>query len=676
MLPVSRFHRKTGNIFSLTRLLLNMSYFRLTLRSILLHVVLLLLAYTIFRGLFYAFNYDVIGSVSRAEWGQALIGGLRFDLSAIAFINSLWILLMLLCSGHRPTRLWRQVLEWAFWLPNIVAILFEVSDWVYFRFNRKRATIEIFDLIFTKGDFVSILPGYLVSYWYVPLLSLLIIWLLWYAHRRINRITHARYELFVELRFPKLKGKKYFGTKLVMIALMAGLVVLAMRGGTQLVPVNARNAISYLPVEKTGLVLNTPFSIITSAESSRLEEYKFMSAEEADKLIHPIKQYGTTQPFQPKNVVVIIVESLSRVFTGLGTDKSYTPFLDSLSRSSIAYSNAYANGLRSNEGIPSILSGIPSMMQGPIITSVYSNNKFTSIAALLAAEGYKTAFFHGGTNGSMGFDTYAANAGFAKYFGRSEYHNEKDYDGTWGIYDEPFLQFVSQQLSAMPQPFMAAAFTLSSHPPFAIPAQYAGKFPQGRLGIEASIGYADYALKRFFETASRQSWYHNTVFVITADHCSPFAPDRFYTDFLGRYQVPVLLFDPQHTEQARIDTALVQQIDILPAIMDYLHYPRPFFAMGNSFFDTKATRSFITSLSGNYNAIIGNWHLKTNGTELTEAYHYPADIQDKNNVLQQVLPTDSFRSTQRYLQAFIQLFNHSVINNQMHSETYPINISR
>ena len=389
-----------------------MSYFRLTLRSILLHVILLLLAYTTFRVLFYAFNHDVIGTVSLAEWARAFTGGLRFDLSALAFLNSLWILLMLLFSGHQPGRAWRRVMEWAFWLPNIVALLFEVSDWVYFRFNRKRATIEIFDLIFTKGDFVSILPGYLVSYWYVPLLSVVIIWLLWYGHRSINRYTASRYSLFEQLRFPKLKGKKYFATKLMMTALVAALVVLAMRGGTQLVPVNARNAISYLPVEKTGLVLNTPFSIITSVESSRLKDHDFMSAAEADQLVHPIKHYTSTQPFQRKNVVVIILESFSRVFTGLGKGKSYTPFLDSLSRHSIAYTDAYANGLRSNEGIPAILSGIPSMMQGPIITSVYSNNKFTSIAGLLAEEGYQTAFFHGGTNGSMRLDIYGANAAF------------------------------------------------------------------------------------------------------------------------------------------------------------------------------------------------------------------------------------------------------------------------
>jgi phosphoglycerol transferase MdoB-like AlkP superfamily enzyme len=653
-----------------------MSYFRLTLRSILLHVLLLLLAYAIFRGLFYAFNYDEIGAVSRAEWGQALQGGLRFDLSAIAFINSLWILLMLIFSGHKPGKVWRRVIEWAFWLPNIVAILFEVSDWVYFRFNRKRATIEIFDLIFTKGDFVSILPGYIVSYWYVPLLATVLIGLLWYGHRKINRVIGAQYDLFEQLRFPKLKGKKYFGTKLVMIALTAGLVVLAMRGGTQLVPVNARNAISYLPVEKIGLVLNTPFSIITSAESSRLKEYEFMSAKEADKLIHPVKQYVTDQPFQRKNVVVIILESFSRVFTGLGDAQSYTPFLDSLSRNSIAYTNAYANGLRSNEGIPAILSGIPAMMQGPIITSVYSNNKFTSIAGLLQEEGYKTAFFHGGTNGSMGFDTYAANAGFEQYFGRYEYHNEKDYDGTWGIYDEPFLQFVSKQLSAMPQPFMGAVFTLSSHPPFSIPAQYAGKFPQGRLGIEASIGYTDYALRRFFETASRQSWYNNTVFVITADHCSPFAPDRFYTDFLGRYQVPVILFDPQQHTLARRDSILVQQIDILPTVMDYLHYHKPFFAFGNSVLDTAAPRYFITNLSGNYNTIIGDWHMKTQETDIKEVYRFPADMKDQQNIFTQVQATDTFYNRQRYLQALLQLFNHSVIHNQMHCETYPINISR
>ncbi|RQO30697.1 hypothetical protein DBR32_08175 [Taibaiella sp. KBW10] len=653
-----------------------MSYLRVAINKIITQIIILLLLYIVCRALFYAFNHDVIGPLSAAQWYQVLIGGFRFDLSAIAFLNSFWILLVLIFANRKTGTLVNRIIALFFLIPNTFALLFEVSDWVYFRFNRKRATIEVFDLILTKGDFISILPGYLVSFWYVPLLALLLGAGLWYSHRKLNRYFAEKIAVFRALNFPTHTQKKYIPVKVLFLALVGGMAVLAMRGGLQLVPINARNAIAYLPADKTGLVLNTPFSIITSVESGRLKEYQFMSDVEADAIIRPIKTYHTDKPFRKKNVVIIILESFSRVFTGLGTEKSYTPFLDSLSHKSIAFKQAYANGLRSNEGIPAVLSGIPSMMEGPIITSVYSNNKFTAIAEILQEEGYQTAFFHGSTNGSMGFDTYAKNAGFQQYFGRTEYAGEKDYDGTWGIYDEPFLQYAITQFSLLKQPFMTAVFTLSSHPPFAIPAKYKNRFPKGPLGVEESIGYADFALQQFFASATRQAWYANTVFVLTADHCAPFGSGYFYTDGLGRYQVPILIFDPEQEAQARYDSTLVQQIDILPTVLDYLHYPKPFFAMGNSMIDTTGTRAFITFLSGNYNSIVQQIHLKTVDTEIKEAYHFPADITDQFNLMNNGLQNDSLKAAERYTKAFIQLFNHSVIHNQMHRSTYPTNMAK
>src|SRR5690606_24672345 len=112
------------------------------------------------------------------------------------------------------------------------------------------------------------------------------------------------------------------------------------------------------------------------------------------------------KPFQDKNVVFIILESFSKEYTGLGGRTSYTPFLDSLMQHSFVCTNAYANALQSAKGIPAIISGVPSLMDEPITTSAYGTNKLTSLPALLRNKGYQTAFYHGGTNGTMGFDIY------------------------------------------------------------------------------------------------------------------------------------------------------------------------------------------------------------------------------------------------------------------------------
>jgi phosphoglycerol transferase MdoB-like AlkP superfamily enzyme len=171
------------------------------------------------------------------------------------------------------------------------------------------------------------------------------------------------------------------------------------------------------------------------------------------------------------------------------------------------FPNSFANGKRSIEGIPAIIAGIPSLLSDPFITSAYSGNNVTSFASLLKKKGYHTVFYHGGTNGTMGFDNFSRLAGFDHYFGRTEYNNDKDFDGTWGIYDEPFLQRTISELNKVNSPFAATIFTLSSHHPYKIPEKYIGKFPEGTLPIHAAVRYADFALEKFFNAASSAPWF-------------------------------------------------------------------------------------------------------------------------------------------------------------------------
>ena len=158
---------------------------------------------------------------------------------------------------------------------------------------------------------------------------------------------------------------------------------------------------------------------------------------------------------------------------------SFTPFIDSLIQESLVFTNGFSNGRRSIEGIPAVIAGIPSLMNSPFITSAYSGDKFYSLPYLLKQEGYNTSFYHGGTNGTMGFDNFCKAAGIDAYYGRYEYNNDKDFDGNWGIFDEPFLQFMAKSLDKTPQPFMASVFTLSSHHPYTIPEKYKNKFIKG-----------------------------------------------------------------------------------------------------------------------------------------------------------------------------------------------------
>ncbi len=638
---------------------------RLQFFRILNHLCLLLLYYTCFRVLFILFNISLVAGLSRMDLLWLFWKGLRFDLSVLLLLNSVWIFIALLSPFPPRTAVLKKFSQVLFLLVNGLAFAFEASDWIYFRFNHKRATADILDMISRKGDFLSLLPDFLLTYWYLFLLTIAFIVLMNKCYLLIERLWQRKAG-----NLNQTSTRAYWYGRALSLFIFVPLIVTGIRGGLQLVPINIRNAVEVTAPQYTGIVLNTPFSIINSLQGDKLEEVHYMPMEEARQIVQPVKQYHSDQRFQRKNVVYLILESFSKEFTRLGPGTSYTPFLDSLMDRSLTFTNAYANALHSNEGIPAILSGIPGLLEEPITTSVYSNNLYTSLPALLKEhQGYHTAFFHGCTNGTMSFDIYARSAGFGAYYGRSEYNNEKDYDGSWGIFDEPFLQFFARKMQTMPQPFNTALFTATSHNPYPIPQQYTGKFPKGSLPIHETIGYTDYALSRFFAAVQNEPWYSNTLFVLTADHSSPVASSDFYYNGAGRYQIPIILFAPGDTLLRGYNPALLQQIDLLPTILDYLGYDKPFFALGNSAFRPEAPRFALNCLSSVYDWINEGYRLKISDSKIREAYLYPQDSLARHNIAQQISETAEIRQSMRLWQAMVQVYTDGMINNRMHTRT-------
>ena len=184
----------------------------------------------------------------------------------------------------------------------------------------------------------------------------------------------------------------------------------------------------------------------------------------------------------------------------------------------------------------------------------------------------------------MGFSAFMQQAGFDSYVGMTEYGNKSDFDGHWGIWDEPFLQYMAQEIGQLKEPFLASVFTLSSHHPYKIPAEYEGVFPEGHIPIHQGVGYSDNALRNFFATASQQDWYDNTLFVITADH----AVDGHLAEYKtaqGAFSIPVMFYAPGTNLVGRNDTTVVQQTDLMPTVLFMLGVEDEFVAFGNNMFD-------------------------------------------------------------------------------------------
>ena len=539
----------------------------------LLKIGLVLLVYLIYFNLFYLFNQNVFSGLTFANYLFLMLASLRFSLSAIAYTNLLYAFLVFFPCGLN-FRIKSTLLNSLFFLVNSVAFVFCTIDLVFFKFNGKRTGIELFLTQGMGSDLLRLIPSFALDYWYVIIVFIILIYTFVKCVKKIN------------VSYPIKPIQQFWISSLVWIFVLA-LHLIGGRGGLQLRSIKPVSAGLYAEPQYIPLVLNTPFCILRSSESSILKPKQYFRLE-ADRLkeFNPIKQFSSDPISSKPNVIIIILESFSNEYIGyFNKGKSYTPFLDSIFRQSHLYVRAYANGKRSIEGIPAVIAGMPSLSETPYISSNYSSNKIDALGSILKRKGYITSFFHGGHNGTMGFEYFTKIAGYDNYYGLNEFSgNQDDFDGKWGVFDKPFLLFSAKEISNYKKPFLAGFFTLSSHHPFLLPRNYIYKGPKKiKHPILKTIQYTDEALKAFFEYAKTQPWFKNTLFVFTADHTGPDLSKKAGT-MAGIFQIPIAYYMPGKIEP-KVDYRVTQQIDIAPTILDYLGYKDKFYAFGNSMRD-------------------------------------------------------------------------------------------
>ena len=628
--------------------------------ALLIRLLIILILYTICRLAFYSFNQELFPAIDKTSFLIMLSGGIKFDISAILYINSLFIISQIIPFKFRHNDTYQKVCSWLFYITNSIGLAFNIGDIVYYPFTLRRTSFTLFSQFANEQNKARLFSQFVVDYWYITLFLIVVISLMVFFYKRT-----------LNTRIFFKNNWLYYCTSIALIPLTTGLTVAGMRGGFRhsTRPITLSNAGEFVNnTSEVSIVLNTPFSLIRTIRTQVLQKQSFFSEEEVNSIYNPVHQGDSSKNASvKKNVVVIILESFSKEYLGgfnrdleNGKYKGYTPFLDSLMDESLAFTNAYANGRKSIEGLPSVIASIPGI-QEPYILSNYSNNRINSLGNLLSKDGYHTSFFHGAPNGSMGFSSFVKVGGIDHYYGMTEYGNDDDFDGMWGIWDEPFMQFWAKNLRQFKPPFLSVLFSVSSHHPFKIPEEFKGKFPKGTLPVHQGIGYTDYSLRRFFKTVSTMPWYKNTLFVITADHSS-IAWHKEYQTSLGAYAVPILIFDPTGNLQGKEDRP-VQQADILPTILNQLHYKHSYFAFGDDMINQKEDHAVVHLTDNLYQIIIGDYVLKHDGKSPVALYNYRQDRLLTKNII--AGKQNLVGKMERKLKAFLQQYNKNMIDNTM-----------
>lgn len=633
------------------------------LRLLFRRLAFLLLLFSLSRLFFFFINIETFSSLSFGELLNVFLGGIRFDLSVVIYANSIFAILHAIPGSFKSKKGFQLFLKIKFVIINSLLLMSNFGDAEYFKFTKKRSTAYILDFVGggnVENEFTRQIPLFLSEYWYVFLAWFALVFLAWKFYPRFKK------ENFENRTYVKITSKSYvLQTSILIVILLLGVV--GARGGLQLKPLRVINAAEYTSSQNIPLVLNTPFTIFKTLGKEELSKKEYFEKEISEKYFSPIKQYHSKEKFKKMNVVVLILESFSKEYSGFLTtgnsEDGYMPFLDSLMQEGLTFENAYSNGTQSIEAMPSILASLPPLMNNPFITSSYSTCQLSSLPQILKEKGYKTSFFHGATNGSMGFDTFAKLVGIEKYYGRREYNNEIDYDGNWGIKDEEFLQYSVKELSQIKQPFFTTIMTLSSHHPYTIPEKYKDRFTKGEIPIHKVVSYADFALKRFFETASKTDWYDNTLFVITADHTG-IASSKFYKNKVGRYAIPIVYFQAKNNKIKKLNGKInTQQADIMPSVLHFLNYKNKFISFGNSVFGKNEENFAVNYLSGVYQLIENDYTLYFDGEKSIGLYNVKKDKLLTENLLKSKKKRS--KKMENRLKAIIQEFNNRLVENKM-----------
>lgn len=576
-------------------------------RLVLWHLFLATFLMTLCRIVYYGYNYSYFSDIEFFELLRILVGGVRFDLSMIGYGLSVYLLLTIV-GAYVPRRIessrWYRGVKSLFYLvPMVFYILVNISDAGYYPYVLRRATSEIFSE-FQGKSMAGFYKEFIVDYWALTLVFVLL----------VAMLLAGYFFFYYKRRVEEPRGRTVALTFLTLLV-----TFIAMRGTINFSdhPLDEAIVEKYTSNYKhRPIVINTPYSLAVKGKlkyrrydfftdyelaSTFLPKYKAAPLSENDSL------YGS---FKGRNVMVILMESMSREFIG-GLNKeidgfvSYTPFLDSLIENSLYAKYGYANGKRSVESFPAVFCSLPTFggtfneENWQMVHYQHFNSISTGFPKSLKADHYDMSFYHGDKPYALGFMSFLERFGMEKQYTFNEYGNPSDYDGRWAIYDAPFLQGVAQDMDYLKPPFLSIFFSATNHAPFNLPSEFQDRFKGGSLPIHATVQYADYAIQQFFESIKGKSWYDDTLFVLVADHTNLTAhPD--YDCVQGHSTIPIIFYDPRGQLRGGISDYVVQQADIYPTLMYLLGDDTPILSYGHNILNPKEEHYALNFLFDNY----------------------------------------------------------------------------
>lgn len=500
-------------------------------------------------------------------WLPLFLQGIRIDISALCWLFGVPALFTaLFLSNNRLGSIWRVILR--IWLTaGSVFILFMEAATPNFieTFDVRPNRLFIEYLSHPKEVFTMLINGHLMTViisLFSALISLVAYWKLsGWATKNIH--------------FPKWRVRPILGLLVAALVFIGGRSSFAHRGINP-----AMVAFSSDPLVNS-LVLSSGYSVLYAVqqlkdEDKSSEQYGKMSVEEMFSIVKqsrgrpdtdyisadiPTLTYNqATYQGKPKNIVIILEESLGARFVGTLGGKPLTPNFDRLAKEGWLFENLYATGTRSVRGIEAVTTGFTPTPARAVVKLTKSQHNFFSIAELLRRQGYHTSFIYGGEKHFDNMASFFYGNGFEQIIDEKDYRNPT-FKATWGVSDEDLFDKANEtftQLHEEGKPFFSLVFSSSNHDPFEFPDGKIELYEQPKQTRNNAAKYADFAIGHFFDLAKKSNYWQDTLFLVIADHDSRAAGEHLVP--IQHFRIPALFIG--EGIEAKRDNRLVSQIDM------------------------------------------------------------------------------------------------------------------
>lgn len=611
-------------------------------KSLLLFLLKLLILLGLLKLIFFFYNSQISNDWELEGIGnmaQIIQWSLFYDILCICAVNILFFLIMMIAGRLSHNKYFQNILPLPFAMLNTLMLALNCIDIFYFRFQLQRSNA---DLLYVFRDPLQYGNS---NVWWMALggFLLLLFCFTWIfkAMRTLVRMQAAEKTSAIILTF---------------CVLLLFLVTSVITGTKKFLP---NYPLTKLPSIQLPLAQNSLLNFVYSAY--RINETSIPAIYYMDEqtLANTFSIYQKNdQPSSPKNIVLFIMESVPlEFFSDSSPYKPALPFLDSLIKKSRFFNNAFSYSYSSNKGITAILGGIPTLTDLPLYHSGYASISKTAPGKALAQNNYSSAFFIGDNYDDFGFAKCARWLGFGKYYSMEDIPNYKSLEQhTMGLHDEYVMNFMQQQLTSLPEPFLAVQYNISTHYPNDVPAHFKKDNKAGNTTPPMlSMQYYDACLKTFFENASQQPWFENSVFIFCSDHWAQPHEKVINIDKVDALRIPIFIYDPSSAIPETIQTP-VSQLDILNTILYYGGYSKSFISYGKNLKEADSNRVVFSKLNGSvYQAINKDHVLGFNAAEgkALYLYDYMSDPGKQQNILSDTLLPQNKVMLQK-MKAFLQ----------------------